>query len=438
MNRISSFQNQAREAFNSFLDERQSVLSQDETVRLSESRSSSKTGEIVQPIDTTSVPLQKALRPLFGKGQPGRASIGGHPDYQHLEDTNRTELGPITTLFVDMEGSTKLGLLHDPEKAFLYKDAILRSAIDIVKAFDGHVHRLMGDAVMAFFGSVDGSTEAGVVDGLNCAASLMMFFEEAVQPQIESKGFLEPFGIRIGIDFGPKSKVLWSSYGMERMSEVTATSYHVDVAAKLQQNAGRNEIMIGQSLKNHVDFPDMLLEVPTRIRDGEEKKERYVRPNYCGPDGSPVNYRKYRLLWKDYLSWSPFQKIPASKSNGIEPVEVDVEIHSKRRGTFTGETYPAASRPLQKRLGLKFTYDKPKSFDPPYTIRTKVQNHGKEANKANACDRDPQTHRIKNWKDQRNFGHWETTQYRGLHYLDFKLQKGSTIRYATRYGVYIK
>lgn len=433
-----SFRKQAGEAFDTFLNQRRSVLERSDTVQLSEDRPSVKSGEAVQPIDPSSVPMQKALRPLFGKGDPQPASIGGHPDYQHLEDTNRVEQGPITTLFIDMEGSTKLGLLHDLEDAFLYKDAIIRSAIDIVKAFDGHVHRLMGDAVMAYFGRADGWTEAGVINSLNCAASLMAFFEEAVQPQLEMEGFSDPFGIRIGLDFGRKDEVLWSSYGMQNMSEVTATSYHVDVAAKLQQNAGRNQVLIGQSLKDHIDFPKHLLEVPTRVRDGEEEKDYYVRPDYKGPDGSPVNYRKYKLNWRNYLTWSPFQMLLNSRSEGVEPVQVDVKLHDERHGTYKGEIYPPASRPLRKGLGLKFTYDPPSNLTRPYTVWTKVQNHGEEARRADGCDRDPQTHSIEDWRDQRNFEHWETTRYRGLHYLDFELRKGSQTHYSTRYGVYIR
>jgi len=433
----SSFQKQAGKAFDTFLEERRSVLERSDTVQLSEDQPTIKTGESVQPIDPSSVPLQEALRPLFGKGDPQPPSIGGHPDYQHLEDTNRVEQGPITTLFVDMEGSTKLGLLHDLEDAFLYKDAIIRGAIDIVKAFDGHVHRLMGDAVMAYFGRADGWTEAGVINGLNCAASLMAFFEEAVQPRLETKGFSDPFGIRIGLDFGPKDEVLWSSYGMQNMSEVTATSYHVDVAAKLQQNAGRNQVLLGESLKDHIDFPEYLLEVPTRVRDGEDEEDYYVRPNYSGPDGDPVNYRKYKFRWRRYLTWSPFQLLLPSRS-GVEPIQVNAKLHDERRGTYEGEIYPPASRPLRKGLGLKFTYDPPSNLTRPYTVWTKVQNHGEEAREDECCDRVPQTHRIENWEEQRNFGHWETTRYRGLHYLDFEIRKGSTTHYSTRYGVYIR
>lgn len=435
---MASFQKTAGEAFDSLVEQRRSFLNQSKTASLSEGRTGLTSKESIQPIDTSGESLQDSLRPFFGKQGHKRPSIGGHPDYNDLKDTNQVQKGAITTLFVDMEGSTKLGLLHDLKDAFLFKDAIIRSTIDIVKAFDGHVHRLMGDAVMAYFGSKERSTEDGVVDGLNCAATLMAFYKEVVRPRLEDIGFSDAGGIRVGLDYGSRSKVLWGSYGVQNMSEVTATSFHVDVAAKLQQNAGRNQIFIGQPLKEHLDFPTDLLKTPTRIRSGEKEADYYVRPNLTGPDGQSVNYRKYRLRWSRYLSWSPLQLLSKEYGQGPKPVHVKALLHDSVRGTYRNEQYAASSRSLEKDLGIKFSFDPPEDISPPYTIITKVQNHGQEAQEDNACDRDPQSHSISDWRDQRNFGHWESTLYRGLHYLDFEIQKGNTIHYSTRYGVYVR
>ena len=59
--------------------------------------------------------LQAVLRPLFGKGPPSPPSIGDHPDYIDLRRSRRRVHGAITTLFLDMEGSTKLGLVYTPD-----------------------------------------------------------------------------------------------------------------------------------------------------------------------------------------------------------------------------------------------------------------------------------------------------------------------------------
>src|SRR5262245_53531860 len=95
--------------------------------------------------------IQQELRPLFGKGAPVPPSIGDHPDFVHLKGTTDVAFAPVTTLFMDMEGSTRLGLIYEPQQVYQIKNAFIQTTIDIIKSFDGHVHRIMGDAVMAYF-----------------------------------------------------------------------------------------------------------------------------------------------------------------------------------------------------------------------------------------------------------------------------------------------
>ncbi|MFP3498999.1 adenylate/guanylate cyclase domain-containing protein, partial [Pseudomonas sp. SIMBA_059] len=92
----------------------------------------------------------------------------------------------------------------------------------------------------------------------------------------------------VGIDYGQHDDVLWGMYGYQGSSEVTATSFFVDVAAKLQQSAPRNRVMIGESIRTLLDLHDELLE-PKWVNN-KESIERYILPNYTGNDGRPVNY----------------------------------------------------------------------------------------------------------------------------------------------------
>jgi adenylate cyclase len=212
--------------------------------------------------------IQNLLRPLYNKGEAQPPDIGDHPDFRHLKGTHNRIYCPITTLFMDLEGSTRLNLIYSLEDVQRVKNAFIRAAIEIIKSFDGHVHRIMGDAVMAFFGGMEVSSECASVDAINCAAVLQLFAEQVVRIDLGDEGLADPFGIRIGIDYGSEEKVLWSSYGYPGMDEVTATSFHVDIASKLQHSAGRNQVMIGQSLKEILDFPDDLLDIKTVQKDG--------------------------------------------------------------------------------------------------------------------------------------------------------------------------
>ena len=194
--------------------------------------------------------IQHLIRPLYGKGAPTPAQIGDHPDFQNLSGTDSTERHAITTMFMDLEGSTRLSRFRDLEEVYRIKNAFIRAAIEVVRSFDGHVHRIMGDAVMAFFGGRRTSSEQGAIDGINCAAVLSHAVKTVVIPTLGD----DKLGVRIGLDYGGENDVLWSSYGYPGVEEVTATSFNVDVAAKLQHAARRNRVMIGQSIKEFLVF----------------------------------------------------------------------------------------------------------------------------------------------------------------------------------------
>jgi adenylate cyclase len=161
----------------------------------------------------------------------------------------------------------------------------------------------MGDAVLAYFGRMGAAPERGVVDAINCAAALQYFSEYVVVPRLEQAGFTESeFGVRIGVDYGPKEEVLWGSYGYPGIEEVTATSFHVDAASKLQHAAGRNQVMLGQSLVEFLDYPRELVSMQTIERDGAKVDQPYLTPNHTDASGHPINYRQHVLRWKDHLS----------------------------------------------------------------------------------------------------------------------------------------
>ena len=304
----------------------------------------------VQPVPILAA--QQLLRPMYGKGDPVPPSIGDHPDYIHLKDTIHTEQGAITALFVDIEGSTRLSLIHGLERTLQVKNALIRMAVDVIKSFDGHVHRILGDAVMAYFGRVGERVEVGAVDAINCAAVLRLIAMNAVAPKLEELGLRrDEFGIRTGLDYGSAEHVLWASYGQPGMSEVTATSFHVDAAAKLQQQAGRNRIMLGASLKELLDFPEELVEVKSVRRSGERKPEPYLLPNYATAKGSPHNYGKHILRADEYLRCGPVALVPGL--DALPPARVTVDQYTSRNGTYLGPMVPS-SDVLPKEQSLLF------------------------------------------------------------------------------------
>jgi adenylate cyclase len=363
---------------------------------------------------------QEILRPLFGLGSPPSPCIGDHPDFIHLRETCTTEYCAITTMFMDIEGSTRLNLLYSPEQTFRIKNSFICAAIEIIKSFDGHVHRIMGDAVLAFFGGKTVPVEIAAIKAINCASVLRYFVDTVVIPMLSEGGFEDPFGIRIGLDHGPKEKVLWASYGYPGMQEVTATSFFVDVASKLQSAAPRNQIMLGESLRALLDLPEDVLKIKYVQSGGAEVPDPVLRPNYTDHTGKPINYKQYILKWEKILDLGPvIQKdgqLLASSFEAPGVLRVQAEICDHKGGSAIARCYPCSTL-VPKGKHLKFSVHLPYAFECPYKVRYIVENHGIDA--FNHCGSEHGNHQnsytITKHPDNDVHTHWEEVIYRNPH-----------------------
>ena len=394
--------------------------------------------------------LQTRLRPLYGKGRSSPTVIGDHPDFASLKDSDSVDYCPITTLFMDIESSTRLGLLYPPIDVFRIKNSFITTAIEIINSFDGHVHRIMGDAVMAFFGGKTVKPEQGAIDALNCASVLKVFTEKTVIPFLNDHGYPDAVGIRLGLDYGPREKVLWSSYGFPGVSEVTATSFYVDVASKLQHSAGRNQIMMGQSLREFIDFPSELLDIKQVKRDGKTYEQPYLQPNLATKDGMPVNYQQFILNAPEYLKASPLAQtdakkylLPAEEVTYSPMVSVEVlEMNGEQIVRSLGSYFPSASM-LPKHRQLQFKVIMPVQPPLPYEINFEVENHGEEARVSgerqgrSPFDNHGETVTISTMAEHNNIVHEETTLFRGLHFLNVRVSAANG-KGMTRLGVYVQ
>jgi adenylate cyclase len=388
--------------------------------------------------------VQHAFRSMYGKRGVREPDIGDHPDFTHLKGTDETVYCPITTLFMDIEGSTRLGLLYPLEDVRRIKNAFIRTAIEVITSFDGHVHRIMGDAVLAYFGGCGASPHGSAIDGLNSAAVLRLLAERVVAPKLDEMGFSNDFGVRIGVDHGPKEKVLWSSYGYPRSDEVTATSFYVDVAAKLQQAAGRNQIMIGHSLKSYLDLPDELAGVKLTLRGGHATSHPFVTPNHTDRSGEPINYRQYVFSGDDYLRIGAFGQsdrqllAPVAREGSAHPLRIDAAVSSERGGV-NDIAYPPCSSPVGKLKWVRFTPRLPYLPRLPYTVVCNAINHGEEALRLAGEDRGNHSreYTVSSEAEHKVFEHWEPTAYRGLHYLSIVVRSQGT-RFEGTVGVFIE
>lgn len=300
--------------------------------------------------------LQAKIRPIFGKPDVNNSPIGAHPDFISLEGTKVTQRHYTCTIFVDIKGSTRLSLLYPLEFVYQFKNAVIQTCVETIRSFDGHIHRLMGDAVMAFFGGSSTEKEDAVADAINCSITLRAILEGSIKPWMEREGLdAKDFGFRIGCDFGDDEEVLWGSFGYRNVGEVSATGLPVDMASKLQGLAGKNQTMLGQGLLDFVYWPEKYSKIKTRGRGDGKESLPVVSPNITDADGNPLNYKMRQLSYDKSLEFSALPRSFREKicSGSVKNhAEIDYKCYSIENSSR--QEYISASRFLEPNTSLAF------------------------------------------------------------------------------------
>lgn len=327
--------------------------------------------------------LQKQIRPVFGKQGLNESRIGTHPDFLELENNySSTKHHYVCTIFVDIKGSTRLSLLYPLEQVYQFKDAVIKTCIEIIRSLDGHVHRIMGDAVMAFFGGRETNKEDSIADAINCIVVLRSILEGSIKPWMERNGFdTKDFGFRVGCDFGDDNEVLWGSYGYSNVGEVSATGLSVDMASKLQTHAGKNQAMLGKGLLEYVNWPEPYSSIKQSDRNGNSDSHPVVTPNITDANGNPINYTMRQLDYYKCLKYSALPTIFKEDINGTSIIS-NPAISYKSYKLIDGnrEEYISASHFLDKNISLEFevTANTKHRLSFPLRVAFSKTNHGTE------------------------------------------------------------
>ena len=147
----------------------------------------------------------------------------------------------VTVLFCDVTGSTAMAEQLDPEDwAEIMNDAF-EYLTGPVYRYEGTVARLMGDAILAFFGaptSHEEDPQRAVLAGLDIVSSIGPF-----RAQIKKEyGF--DFNVRVGINTGP---VVVGDVGSSQAFEYSAMGDAVNIAARMEQTAQPGTVQIAEA-----------------------------------------------------------------------------------------------------------------------------------------------------------------------------------------------
>ena len=146
----------------------------------------------------------------------------------------------ITVLFCDVVGSTSLAARFDPEEWAEVMSEVFRLMIAPIEEYGGMVARLMGDAVLAFFGAPqahEDDPQRAVLAGLGIINGIRHFAQQFEQD------YGWEFNVRVGINTGP---VVVGEVGGGQSGEYTAMGDAINLAARMEQTAAPGTVQIAE------------------------------------------------------------------------------------------------------------------------------------------------------------------------------------------------
>ncbi len=181
----------------------------------------------------------------------------------------------VTMLFCDVKGSTAAAEQLDPEEWTDIMNGAFEQMIRPVYQFEGTVARLMGDALLAFFGAPlahEDDPERAVRAGLAIV--------EAMRPygQIVRRDWGLDFDVRVGINTG---LVVVGAVGSDLRMEYTALGDAINLAARMEQTAQPGTVQIAQAtykLVSPIFECDDLGEIEVKGKEAPVRAYRVLRP----------------------------------------------------------------------------------------------------------------------------------------------------------------
>jgi len=156
------------------------------------------------------------------------------------------DLRPVTILFADVRGFTRLTEVLPPEKLVAAINGCFEVLDEAISHYGGEVDKFLGDAVMATFGAPvahDDDPRRAVLAALEMQSALSRFNAQ-LRKQIGCE-----LDMRIGINTGV---VLAGPIGSQRKRAYTVMGDAVNVASRLEHAAAVGSVLIGEATRAYL------------------------------------------------------------------------------------------------------------------------------------------------------------------------------------------
>ena len=189
----------------------------------------------------------------FRKSLPSsfREQMLTHPDGE-----NRI----LTILFADMSDSVRSTANLHPEDAAEFLNKVLKAMVDILMKYEGRIHQLLGDGVLAYFGTpqtYENDSERAIRAALD------------IREELRKLGLDATSGINTG-------EVYLGEVGAEAHQEFAAMGPVVNLAARLQGKAEAGQIIVGEKTYRNTRRTFSFSTLSLEIKGYDQRVAAYV------------------------------------------------------------------------------------------------------------------------------------------------------------------
>ena len=160
----------------------------------------------------------------------------------------------VTILFTDIIGFTPLSNMLQSQRVAELLNEYLESMTEAIFQNGGTVDKFMGDAVLALFGAPEELEPAEQVRRAVAAARQMYSNLDKLNQQWQAKG-ISPVQFRCGIHHG---MAVVGMFGGAGRADYTAIGPSVNIAARLQEAAASDCILVSASVAEYLDNRELL------------------------------------------------------------------------------------------------------------------------------------------------------------------------------------
>jgi class 3 adenylate cyclase len=238
---------------------------------------------ITPPIENHIDKLRNVLQHFIG------AQISPHVDSNHLgtreiKATSAPLPNPpqiqsegyerriVTILFADIANYSSLSETLDPEELLAIMHKAYPCLIEPIQVYDGMVVQVMGDGVLAYFGTPiakEDDPERAILAGLEIINRI-----EIYAGQLQEVTGLKKFNVRIGINTG---LVVVGDLNPDKHLEYIALGDAVNLAARLQQIAPPDGLLISHETFRHIQgLFDVIPQTPITVKGRQQITQTYL------------------------------------------------------------------------------------------------------------------------------------------------------------------